>query len=49
VWLMKVAEVIRLLEGDGALHGGALLAVDVLCVGEPYRVEVLCAELDVPV
>jgi hypothetical protein len=36
-------------DNDGALDGSALLAVDVLCVGESYRVEVLCAETDVPV
>ncbi len=36
-------------DDDGALHCGALLAVDVLCVGEPDRVQVLCADLDVSV
>ena len=33
-------------EHDGALDGRALLAVDVLCVGQPQRVEVLAGELD---
>src|ERR1700685_480810 len=33
-------------EHDGALDGRALLTVDVLCVDQPQRVEVLASELD---
>ena len=36
-------------EDDGALDGRALLAVDVLGVAEPQRVEVLAGEVDVAV
>ena len=33
-------------EHDGALDGCALLAVDVLRVGQPQRVQILAGELD---
>ena len=33
-------------EHDGALDGRALLAVDVLRVGQPQRLQVLAGELD---
>jgi hypothetical protein len=36
-------------EDDRALHGRALLAVDVLGVAEPDRAEILCGEVDAAV
>jgi hypothetical protein len=36
-------------ERDRALHGRALLAIDVLGVAEPDRAEILCGEVDVAV